>query len=410
MRPPAVLTTGLVYLRAMRIFRLLGVVVLVAACGKSGSKSSASGSGAGSGAAGSAASADVKAVSPPGLGGGKVELPAAADGLRTVKEPAKFRHSSVRGDFRVYKTSAGIVVSWKTQLSARSLDGKPMWKKENQGRAVAVSPDGKSIVTNNNDGELLILDAATGTPAGPPVQLGGSGDTKHADVYISAFAWTPDGKHILAIDSKHVYLLDAKGAVEKELPIKCKDDSCFLASAVALSNDEAIITNANGQIMKIKLADGSTVATADFQGNDVDVSADHSQLVVDGSSQVAAFDTATLTQKWSTPMPGYKGVRLPTSGEGSSFQWKAVPKLSPDGKHVVVNDAAGELWLLDAKTGAPEIGYPTELVDFVEDVIWLDGATLIAIDNPGHVLRISGTPAKVEWTQMDGPADAEWDQ
>lgn len=408
MRPTAVLTTALMYLRGMRILGFVGLAVLVAACGKSGSKSSSS-SGSGSGAP-AAGSADVNAVVPPGLGGAKVELPPATTELRTVKEPTKFRHSSVRGDFRVYKTSAGIVVSWKTMLSARSLDGKPMWKKENTGRAVAVSPDQKSIVTNNNDGELLILDASTGTPAGAPVQLGGSADTKHADVWISAFAWTPDGKHILAVDSKHVYVLDAHGAVERELTIKCKDDSCFFASAVAVSNDEAIITNANGQIMKVKLADGSTLATADFQGSDVDVSADHTQLVVDGPSQVAAFDTATLAPRWTTPMPGYHGVRLPTSSEGSSFQWKAVPKLSPDGKHVVVNDAAGQLWLLDAKTGAPELAYPTELVDFVEDVIWLDGATLIAIDNPGHVMRISGTPAKAVWSEMDGPADAEWDQ
>jgi WD40 repeat protein len=392
----------------MRKLGFVGLVVLVAACGKSGSKSSSSSSGAGSGAA--AGSATVSAVVPPGLGGAKAALPPATTELRTVQEPQRFRHSSVRGDFRVYRTSAGIVVSWKTMLSARSLDGKPMWKKENQGRAVAVSPDQKSIVTNNRDGELLILDAGTGTPAGAPVQLGGPADTTHTDVWISAFAWTPDGKHILAVDSKHVYLLDAHGAVERELPIKCKDDSCFLASAAAVSNDEAIVTNANGQIMKVKLADGSTLATADYQGNDVDVSADHTQLVVDGPSEVAMFDAATLAPGWSTSMPGYHGVRLPTSGEGSSFQWKAVPKLSPDGKHVVVNDAAGQLWLLDAKTGAPEIAYPTELVDFVEDVMWLDGATLIAIDNPGHVMRISGTPAKVVWSEMDGPEDAEWDQ
>ena len=401
----------------MRLPVFVGLLALAAACGgkKSSSESSGSGSSAGS-AAGSAETkpAEPPPVVPPGLGGAKVELPPATTELRTLKPPQRFRHSSVRGDFRVYRTSAGIVTSWKTVLSARSLDGKPMWKKENQGRAVAVSPDQKSLVTNNNDGELLILDAAKGTPIGAPVTLGGSGDDKHKDVWISAFAWTPDGKHILALDSKHVYLLDGKGAVEREVPIKCKQDDCFFTSAAALSNDEVIIATASGtstgQLLKIKLADGSTLAAADYYGHDVDLSADHTQLVVDGSNELAAFDPATLAPRWTAPMPGFHGVRLTTSAEGSSFEWKAVPKLSPDGKHVVVNDTAGRLWLIDGKTGAPELAYPTELIDFVEDVIWLDNGTLIAVDNPGHVMRIAGTPAKAVWSEMDGPQDAEWDQ
>ena len=58
---------------------------------------------------------------------------------------------------------------------------------------------------------------------------------------------------------------------------------------------------------------------------------------------------------------------------------------------------------------ANNLAYANELIDFVEDVMWLDNATLIAIDNPGHVVRISGTPAKVVWSEMDGPEDAEWD-
>ena len=43
-------------------------------------------------------------------------------------------------------------------------------------------------------------------------------------------------------------------------------------------------------------------------------------------------------------------------------------------------------------------------------MIWLDGATLIAIDNPGHVMRIAGTPAKVVWSEMDAPEGGQWDE
>ncbi|HEY4178027.1 MAG TPA: hypothetical protein VGM90_14370 [Kofleriaceae bacterium] len=388
-------------------------LALTAACGKKSDSSSPTGSGSGGKTAGSGdvtAPPKAPAAMPPGLGG-KVELPAATTGSRTIK-PQKFRHSSVRGDFRIYHTAAGIVVSWRTMLSARSVDGKPMWKKENQGRAVAISADGSKLVTNNNDGELLILDAKTGEPIGAAAHLGGPSDDKHPDVWISAFAWLPDGKHILALDSKHAYLLGGDGVLQRELPIKCKED-CFFTSAAALSNDEVIIANgagtSGGQVMRVKVADGSVVVAVDTDGHDVDVSADHTQVVVDADGEVLSLDPASLTPRWTVSIPGFRGVALEGAADGSSFEWKPVPKLSPDGKHVVVNDIAGRLWILDAATGAPQLAYPNELVDFVEDAIWLDGATLIAIDNPGHVMKIAGTPAKAVWSEMDGPTDGEWD-
>lgn len=349
-------------------------------------------------------------VMPPGLGT-KIAPPAAVEGYRTIA-PQRMRHSSVRGDFRVYRTSAGIVASWKTLLSARTVDGKPMWKKEDQGRAVAVSPDGSKIVTNNDAGELLILDAKTGTPVGAATQLGGRGDSAREGVWVSAFTWMPDGKRILALDSKHIYVVGADGAVQKELPVKCKED-CFFTSAVAVSNDEAIVCDgsgtSSGQLLKIKVADGSTVAAVDYYGHDLDLSADRTAFVADGSNELSLVDSATLKPRWTAPIPGFHGVKMKADSEGYT-EWKAVPKLSPDGKFIVVNDSAGRLWVLDAKTGAPLIGYPTELVDFVEDVMWLDGATLVALDNPGHVVRISGTPATKVWSEMDGPESAQWDE
>jgi hypothetical protein len=347
---------------------------------------------------------------PPGLGAKLDPLP-TDDGYR-ILPPQRFRHSSVRGDFRVLKTAAGIVVSWKTELSARSLDGKQLWRKDDQGRAIAVSADGARIVTNNQAGEILILDAKTGAPIGAPVQLGGRGDTQRDGVWISSFTWMPDGKHILALDSKHAYLLDGTGALKSELKIACKED-CYFAAAVALNNEEAIVANtpssSSSQLQRIKIADGSTVAATDYYGQDPDLDSKATKLVVDGLNDLALIDVATLATSWTAPRPGLGGVKFSAEATGYSM-WKPLPKLSPDGAHVVVNDQAGRLWLLDAKDGRALIAYPTALVDFVEDVIWLDGATFIAIDNSGRVLRIAGTPAKVVWAEMDGPEGGEWDE
>jgi hypothetical protein len=205
---------------------------------------------------------------PPGLAGGARRVPNEA-GYRIIPG-AEFRHSSVRGDFRVYRTAAGIVASWRTELSARSLDGKPLWRKADQGRAVGVSPDGTRIVSTNQAGLLVILDATTGDRIGEPVQLGGTGDPKRTGVWISAFAWMPDGKHILAVDARRVYLLDWTGALVKELPVACKDE-CFFSAAIGVTSDEALLADTPGssrsRLLRIKITDGSAIAAADYYAN-----------------------------------------------------------------------------------------------------------------------------------------------
>jgi hypothetical protein len=286
------------------------VLCCLAACGNSASQT-------GTGSATSSPSVPV--LVPPGLSA-KVELPPPVDGDRTI-EPRRFRHSSVRGDFRVYRTTAGILAAWKTRLSARTLDGKPQWNHEGQGRAVAISANGAKLVTIDDAGELLVLDAKSGAPLGAATHLGGGEN----QVWIDAFAWLPDGNHILALDSKHVYMLHGDGTQERELKLKCKED-CFFTSAVALSNDEAIVTNSAsswaGQVMRIRLADGKTVAAADYYGHDADLAADGSVFVTEDSNGVALFNTATLKPRWNVAMPGYRGVRAATWPEGSDEEWR----------------------------------------------------------------------------------------
>jgi hypothetical protein len=313
----------------------------------------------------------------------------------------------VRGDFRIYKTATGLLVSWHSKLSARTVDGAPVWQHDDLGRAVAVSPDGTRAVANNDTGDLLILDTKTGATVGAAQSLGG-----HDDIYISAFAWTPDGQHIVAIDSKHAYLLHADGTTDHELPV-CPGGDCFFTSAIALSNDEILINEANNSekgLVRVQLKDGAIVATAPFQGADLDLSADRAHIVADGSQQLARFDVAGLAKGWEVPVPGAPGVAFATSATDASEQWKSMPKQSPDGRFVAVNDRAGRLWLLDATTGAPRLAYPDDVAAFVEDVLWLDNTTLITIDNDGRVRRIAGTPPKVVWSQDDAPEPAQWDE
>ncbi len=405
----------------MRTHRLL-LILALAACSKKTSSKGADDKTSKHDAAAATAATDAgpkaapdaaPAAMPPGVNadGSGPPLPAEATGPRIV--PARqFRHSSVRGDFRVYVTASGVVTSWKTKLSARTLDGAPMWERDGLGRAVAVSADGKHLVANNNAGDLAVLDAATGEPVAPPSKLGGD-DPDHSGVYISAFAWTPDGQHILAVDSTHVYLVKPDGAFDRELPVCDPGASCYFSSAVALTNDEFLLNEANDGtkgLQRRKLADGSLVTSGAYQGADVDLSDDGKHVVVDGNQQLALFDAATLAPVWEAPMPGAKGVAFDPAAEYAKVQFKSVPKLSPDGRFVAVNDQAGQLWLLSAADGKPVVAFGEDVVTFVEDVTWLDNSTLIVIDNDGKVSRLAGTPPKLVWSQPDAPEPDEWDE
>jgi hypothetical protein len=152
------------------------------------------------------------------------------------------------------------------------------------------------------------------------------------------------------------------------------------------------------------------VATGTYQGADADLSRDGKHLLVDGSGELAMFDAATLAPVWQAPVPGHKGVAFDASAEYAKVMFKTMPKLSPDGAHLAVNDQAGQLWLLAAGDGKPLVAYPQDVIRFVEDVAWLDAGTLLVIDNAGSVARLAGTPPKLVWSQPDAPEPEQWDE
>jgi WD40 repeat protein len=307
-----------------------------------------------------------------------------------------FRWSSVRGDFRVYKTAAGLVASWKTLLSARTRDGRQLWRKDGFGIGVAISPDGKRVLANNKK-QIAIFDAATGAV----IASGQLGDEYHPK-HIDAFAWTPDGRHIIGVSPNHVYVIDEHVQLERELNVP---GGGFFTAVVAPSNDEILLA-AHSDLLRVRLADGTVLGRTGDDAHDIDLRG--STCVIngyvagyEGRDRLLLVDTS-LKPIWRAWLPGERILRSPQQKDGEGTHFVPIPKLSPDGKTIAVNGADGTFWLLNATDGKTRLRYPPELADLVEDFAWLDDDTLVVLDNPGRISAIGSASRKI-WSFDDAP-------
>jgi eukaryotic-like serine/threonine-protein kinase len=217
------------------------------------------------------------------------------------------------GDPAWKRVALANLSAWRRQL----VELKGVFHHGNYVSAVAFSPDGKTIVTGCADHAARLWDAATGRPIGPPLD-------HMTGAAVVSVAFSPDGKTVLT------------GSHDKTARLWDADTGRPIGSPV---------THPDGLFAAALSPDGRTILTGGFS------------------------DKAARLWDAATGRPIGPGLEVPDPVDSVAF--------SPDGRAILTGSADGTARLWDAATGRP-IGPPMPHPSTVRAVAFSpDGRTLL---------------------------------
>ena len=240
--------------------------------------------------------------------------------------------------------------------------GPPLLGHSGTVRAVAFSPDGRRIVSGSSDTTLRIWDGFTGSPIGAAI-LGNTGP-------ILSVAFSPDGRQIVsgAMD-KTVRLWDAANGKSLAPPLL---GHLGVVRAVAFSPDgRTILSGSSDNSLRLWDATSGRPIGRPLLGHTDTVSAaafsPDGRRIVSGSfdKSLRLWDAATGTPLGS-PHYGHR-------------DWVRSVAFSSDGKSIVTGSADGTLLLWDGLTGN-RVGQPLKgHTGSVDSVAFLrDGRSIVS--------------------------------
>jgi eukaryotic-like serine/threonine-protein kinase len=269
---------------------------------------------------------------------------------------------------------------WET-TSGRSL-GVPMEHRDDV-RAVAFSPDGKRILTGSDDGTARFWDVAkTGDIPG---EMGeGSGLSipilRHGD-WIRAVAFSPDGKSVVtaSVDGS-ARIWDEERPLGSPLVHRCP----VWAAAFSPDGKQVLTGGGDGvaRVWEVASAASTALPKPPFKlGGYVN----HAAFGPDGRvlETVVGHGDGSLSQLWdgSTGRPlGTFTTPLPVGDKEAAPPGVA---LGPDVRAISTSQG-GTSWLWDAATGRP-LGPPLESSGVVARAFGPDGRTIATVGKEGTI-------------------------
>ena len=257
--------------------------------------------------------------------------------------------------------------------------GGPMKGHTDRVTAVTYTPDGHTIATASLDGTMRLFNADTGAAENP--------DPKRVDA-LHAIAISPDGKALFTAGEKDSLQLWDPTAGQMRTAIQVFDDATETIKSLAINRAGNLLAVAGdkGEIAIHDIASstpqGSTLAIQRPSGTQTTVFQiafgpdGHTLAVASEDLQLWNVDTGTLVH------------RIPL---GTSFAWAMAVAFSPDGQRVAVGRQDGAVQLWDAGSGA-QIGQTmTGHTGMVQGVAFSPNDRQIATTSIDGTLRLWST-------------------
>ena len=316
-----------------------------------------------------------------------------------VPNYSQFTYSAVEGDFRVYPLARGFVAAWSDFLQARDEAGRPRWRADATGHAVALCPAGRQLLSFSAQTYRVVrLDAYTG-------QVLETFTLPDPTCYPSQLLWLPGGR-LLVLTTGAVAVLGA----DRSAWLACYDTFAPTPEyGVQLQGmawwperpDELLLADhGGGRLLRLCLHTGQVVQQVPATWPSLYPGPAGRQALVYVPHEYLRLDPATLAVAQRYPFRGLEGVRTEAENyhQNSCTLWEKRAALSPDGKYLLAVDSSGLVWLFDAADGYQLRIFRRELVNYAYDVAWLDDRFFVALCNRGHVV-------KIDVTQLDGVFD-----
>jgi WD40 repeat protein len=199
--------------------------------------------------------------------------------------------------------------------------------------AVAITPDGRQVVTGSNDGRFRVWNLATGGEERASTEIFG---------YISAVAISPDGRYVVAGGDSDIAIWDiSTGGLLHTWPVHSR----VLAVAIAPDGRHAVTGTFNGTVTVRVLPTGGVVST--FTGHSEDVAA--VAITPDGRLAISGGGDKAL-KVWN----------LATGGEVSAWREHSdrvnAVAITPDGRRAVSGSSDRTLIVRELPTSSKTRG------------------------------------------------------
>lgn len=315
--------------------------------------------------------------------------------------PYPYNNNTVGALFRLHRLPDGFVSCWRTLCIARDLDGTLRWRLPGWGKYLAVSPSGDRVaITRQGGGTLAIVDARTGA-----LLL----ETEPLARHLWEPAWTADGQRIAVIGDEELIIIDSHGAILRRVQqIPGGQEHPVLASLLRISGSSPdssrfLISHPNAKLLLgyDERADSFTTVEEKYAYN-LFLAPSGKFVWMGATSSVVSSELPSLAPYSGFRVPGKLGVRAINQRDSFSYvQFQPIPRPSDDDKLLLLNDRTGQLWLTSTGRGTAYHRWPREVVDQVEDTMWVSDTSFLVASNDRSIRKLSFYSYEPEFEVFD---------